>query len=475
VYSTIFALEESPQEAGVFWAGSDDGLVHISRDGGESWQNITPANMPEEGTVNKIELSSHAPGRALMAVQRYRLGDFNPYVYLTNDYGQSWQLLTNGIPADHFVRAIAEDPDRQGLLYAGTEFGMYISLDEGKNWLPFQMNLPHTPITDMEVHQQDLVISTQGRGFWIMDDLTPLHQLDNSVLQQPTLLEPATQYRTNLDRGLPVKVFVYLPEDQPKDSLARLEILDNQQRVAAVFSTQADTERGEQKMELEQGFNEIKWNMRYPGPMVVEDFVAMVFSHPAPGYKAVPGIYTARFTYGDAVQEQSFTIAPDPRWDDITEADYQAQFDLAREMSQLITQSQKQLKNIRSVREQLQQVKTLTSEADYAAEVKSKIQPIDEKLEAVAQALFQEKIKTTQDEINYARKFTNHIARLYRVVIEDNHRPTGGMLERWEDLQADYREIIAPLEEVMQNDIPQFNQWLKAQKAEGVIIPYGME
>jgi len=141
VYSTIFALEESPHEAGVFWAGSDDGLVHISHDAGESWQNITPANMPEEGTVNKLSFPLHAPGRALMAVQRYRLGDFKPYIYLTDAYGQNWKLLTNGskaIPADHFVRAIAEDPDRKGLLYAGTEFGMYISLDEGQNWLPFQ-------------------------------------------------------------------------------------------------------------------------------------------------------------------------------------------------------------------------------------------------------------------------------------------------------------------------------------------------
>ena len=413
-----------------------------------------------------------------MAVQRYRLGDFQPYIYLTNDYGQNWKLLTNGsngIPADHFVRAIAEDPDRKGLLYAGTEFGMYISLDEGQNWLPFQQNLPHTPITDMEVHQQDLVISTQGRGFWIMEDLTPLHQLDASVLKQPTLLKPATQYRTNLNRGLPVRVFVYLPENISEGDTAQLEILDSQQRVAAVFNTQADIEQGKHQIDLKQGFNQVSWDMRYPGPLVVEDFVAMVFSHPAPGYKAVPGTYTARFTYGEDTQEQSFTVAPDPRWDDITETDYQAQFDLAREMSQLITTSQKQLKNIRSVREQLQRIKTLTAEADYAAEVAARVQPIDDKLNAVAEALFQEKIKTTQDEINYARKFTNHIARLYRVVIEDNHRPTGGMLERWEDLQADYREIIAPLEEVMQQDIPAFNRWLQEKKAEGIIVPYASE
>ena len=325
----------------------------------------------------------------------------------------------------------------------------------------------------MEVHQQDLVISTQGRGFWIMEDLTPLHQLDASVLKQPTLLKPATQYRTNLNRGLPVRVFVYLPENISEGDTARLEILDSQQRVAAVFNTQADIEQGEHQIDLKQGFNQVSWDMRYPGPLVVEDFVAMVFSHPAPGYKAVPGTYTARFTFGKDTQEQSFTVAPDPRWDDITKTDYQAQFDLAREMSQLITTSQKQLKNIRSVREQLQRIKTLTAEADYAAEVAARVQPIDDKLNAVAEALFQEKIKTTQDEINYARKFTNHIARLYRVVIEDNHRPTGGMLERWEGLQADY-QIIAPLEEVMQQDIFYFNQWLKEQAAEGIIIPYAV-
>jgi len=178
VYNTIFAFEESASTPGLLWAGSDDGLVHLSRDQGETWSDITPSQMPEWGQVNAIELSSHDPGRAFIAVTKYKFDDFRPFVFRTNDYGESWQLLTsgaNGIPDDHFVRVVREDPDRRGLLYAGTEFGLFVSFDDGANWQPLQQNLPVTPVTDIAVTQQDLVVATQGRSFWILDDLTTLH------------------------------------------------------------------------------------------------------------------------------------------------------------------------------------------------------------------------------------------------------------------------------------------------------------
>ena len=184
VYNTVFVLSESPHDGAELWAGTDDGRVHVTRDRGDTWTEITPAAMPPEGTVNSIDLSPNTPGRAVMAVFKYRDGDFRPYVFRTTDWGASWTLLTNGsngIPEDHPVRVVREDPDREGLLYAGTEFGMFVSFDDGVNWQSFQQNLPRTPITDLRVHHDDLVLATQGRSFWILDDLTPLHTLADDV------------------------------------------------------------------------------------------------------------------------------------------------------------------------------------------------------------------------------------------------------------------------------------------------------
>jgi photosystem II stability/assembly factor-like uncharacterized protein len=199
VYGTIFAFEESAHRAGLLWAGSDDGLVHISDDNGATWRNITPAAMPEWGTVNAIELSAHDPGRAFIAVQRYREDDFAPYVFRTDDFGASWVRLTdgtNGIPDDHFVRVVREDPDRKGLLYAGTEFGIYASFDDGSSWRSLQLNLPVTPITDLAVKRGDLVVATQGRSFWILDDLNVLHQMNAEIDNaEYYLFEPRTVTR----------------------------------------------------------------------------------------------------------------------------------------------------------------------------------------------------------------------------------------------------------------------------------------
>ncbi len=217
VYDTIFAFEESKQTQGLLWAGTDDGRVHLSRDNGETWNEITPAGMPDWGQVNMIELSSHDPGRAFLAVTRYRTDDFTPYVFRTNDYGDSWSLITtatNGIPADHFVRVIREDPDRKGLLFAGTEFGLYVSFDDGQTWEPFQQNLPITPITDMAITGQDLVVATQGRSFWILDDLTPLHSMTPEMADaEAHLFQPRTTLSIRWWRWLRQRWFGLEPPD----------------------------------------------------------------------------------------------------------------------------------------------------------------------------------------------------------------------------------------------------------------------
>ncbi len=204
IYNTIFSLVVSPHDPGTIWVGSDDGLVHVSRDGGERWDEVTPGAMPELATVDEIEVSPHRAGKAYVAVHRYRLDDFRPYVYRTADFGASWTLLTdgeNGIPGDHPVRTVREDPDREGLLYAGTEFGVFVSFDDGRRWQPLQLDLPVTPVTGMRVHRKDLVVSTQGRSFWILDDLSPLHEIadrgDEIAGARSWLYPPRDAYRVN--------------------------------------------------------------------------------------------------------------------------------------------------------------------------------------------------------------------------------------------------------------------------------------
>src|SRR5690606_3064405 len=205
-------LEESNSVPGLIWAGSDDGLIHITRDNGKTWTQITPAGMPE-GTVNSIDLSAHDPGRAVIAVYRYRRNDFQPYAYLTDDYGQSWRRIadgTNGIPKDHFVRVVREDPERKGLLYAGTERGMYVSFNDGASWQPLQLNLPIVPVTDLKVHGGDLVVATQGRAFWVLEDLPVLRQLQAGLADTAAhLYKPEEGYRAG---GAPVTIYYWLGE-----------------------------------------------------------------------------------------------------------------------------------------------------------------------------------------------------------------------------------------------------------------------
>ncbi len=294
VFGTVFAFEESPKVRGLLWAGSDDGLVHLSRDGGKTWTNITPAGMPERGTVNMIELSAHDPGRAFVAVHRYREDDFKPYVFRTSDYGAHWDLLTdgrNGIPPHHFVRVVREDPARRGLLYAGTEFGMYVSFDDGSRWQKFQLNLPVTPITDMVVYRNDLVVATQGRSFWILDDLTPLHQIDEKTAQAPAyLFAPRPAYRAP---GFAAEINAWFA-DVPREPVT-LEILDGQGNVLRTYSsqagaTQADPARGPGRppLTVQQGLNRFTWDIALE-PIFTIPPGTVLWGGAGGGPKAVPG------------------------------------------------------------------------------------------------------------------------------------------------------------------------------------------
>jgi len=352
----LYAIEESPVTPGVIWSGSNDGFVQVTRDGGQTWTNVTPPDMPQEGRVQTIDPSPHSAGKAYFAYYRTLLGDLTPFIYKTEDFGETWELLTpgdNGIPAHHATRVIREDTEREGLLYAGTEFGMYISFDDGESWEKFQFNLPRTPITDMKVHQGDLVISTMGRAFWIMDNLSPLRQADAAMADGGAyLFEPEDAYRL---RGGGFGGFGGGTPDEPEYSRngaeldymlpaaatsVKVEILDAAGDLVREFESSGPGERTEMAQEMRapfqrrigsptptthEGLNRFAWDFTVPGPNGAARGGPMV----------VPGAYTARLTVNGtagefSVVERDFEVMMDPRVaaDGVTIADLQAQFDL---------------------------------------------------------------------------------------------------------------------------------------------------
>lgn len=472
VYSTIFAFEESLSDPNTLWTGSDDGRIYITRDGGKKWTDITPKGMPKEGTVNKIELSTHTEGRAIVAVYNYRYDDLKPYIFLTENFGKSWKLLTdgnNGIPKKHFVRAVAEDPVRKGLLYAGTEFGMYLSFDDGKSWQPFQLNLPNTPITDMEIHENDLVLSTQGRAFWILDDLHILQQYDPTITNQTLhFFQSKAAYRTNVG-NYGAQFHFYVSEKPEIEDTVKLTILDQAGKVVRTY--QAGAENRLQRIQVNQGMNSFSWDMRHDGPELVSDLVTMVLRNPSPGPRAVPGMYQVELQVGEQIAKTSIEVKADPRWKDVSQADYEAQLATATEIKELITQAHRRIKNLRAVRNQIQAAKEYQNKEKPDAKL---IELIDQALPAIDKVeamIIQNKSEASQDNINFPRVFSNHIGRLYGVVVNDHHRPTAGALERLEDLKKEYQAIVEAYNKVFDEELSLVRSYMDGIGVDRLLLP----
>ncbi len=362
-YSTIYEIRESNKLPGLIWVGSNDGPIHVTRNNGKSWQNVTPVGMPKGGRVDCIDPSPHRPNKAYAAILLYQLGDWRPYLYKTENYGQSWTLITKGIPEDYPVRTVREDPSREGLLYAGTEYGMFISFDDGQNWQPFQQNLPITPITDIKVHQGDLVISTMGRGFWILDNLSALHQLAKpNLAQSAVLFKPRDQYRLryfpNRKGSEPhypspgIQIDYWLKE-APQSAIT-LEILNAQMQTIRAFTSQnnpRDTVKIPSKAGMAMGFviagfsealrttpgvQRFVWDLRHLGPW---DRSGVRTSRGAP--MAAPGQYFVRLTVNGVASLQGFKVLPDPRLINagVTSKDLQQQEALSLQIIELDSRS----------------------------------------------------------------------------------------------------------------------------------------
>jgi photosystem II stability/assembly factor-like uncharacterized protein len=350
VYSTIYAFRESTREAGVLWSGANDGPVYVSRDNGKNWKNVTPQGLPPGGRVQNIEPSPHRKGAAYVAVYRYLLNDWQPYIYATNDYGATWTRLTdgtNGIPADYPTRVVREDPDREGLLYAGTEFGMFASFDNGKHWQSLQLNLPVTPVTDIRVHRKDLVLSTMGRAFWILDNVSPLHQISDSVQAATAhLFKPRLAYRTRSAGGgrgsgsspeylAPGAQLDYYLANEPAGEL-KLEILDDSGKLVRGYSSQPARAADSNERNAQTGDEEEMRGPRFGAPArplpkkAGANRFTWDFRYDRNGPLALPGKYQVKLSADGWTQTQTLEVALDPRLarDGVTMKDLQEQLNL---------------------------------------------------------------------------------------------------------------------------------------------------
>ncbi len=469
LYTTIFAFEESPHQEGELWAGSDDGLVHISRDGGQNWENITPKQMPAEGTVNNFDLSVHDEGRAFMSVYKYRDNDFRPYIFMTNNYGKKWTPLTsgeNGIPSDHFVRVVREDPERKGLLYAGTEFGMYLSFDEGKTWQPFQKNLPITPITDMLVKEDDLVVATQGRSFWILDDLSPLRVLTEEIMaREAHLFKPSDAYRTQLTNhrgsGEPdpapngALVYFYLGDQLDLDSAkVNIHIQGTEGNTRRLFSNKPEGE--EERISLHSGLNRMQWNMQYERPEVQPKAVFSLAN--MGGIKAPVGQHTIVLEVDGKKQSQPLRIKKDPRWKSIEDEDIKKRYELAMEVKALFNECHGLIGELRSIRLQINTALNMAKKHDISGDFQEQAKDMVKKLTKMESDLIQTRSESGQDPINYPSMLDDQIAYLYSVVNRADDLPTEGEYQRLEDLKKMFQPYKDQLEEVKQKGVRALNE-----------------
>ncbi len=507
VYGTVFALTESPHDSSTLWAGTDDGRMHITQNGGESWQEITPGRMPRGGTVSKIEVSPHTAGTAYAAVYRYREDDFSPYIFKTEDHGGSWTSLTEGensIPDDHPVRVVREDVEREGLLYAGTEFGLFVSFDDGESWQPMQLNLPTTPVTDLKVHGNDLVVATQGRSFWIMDDLAPLRQMTDEIAEaerhlfEPSaahLVSPAAGGDGTWPDGPPNGAVIHYYFAERPDTTVTLEILDEDGTLLRTFTSDsakttgpepnvmadmeaaererfeaqkvhaevAEAERFEQQQFVQEeegplpkkaGMNQFVWNLRLPGVDMVDGAITWGFTG---GAKVVPGRYQIRLTADGQTMTQPLVVEKDPRLDDVSQEDLEEQFALATDIASTLGDVHEAIRRIRSTRSQVLAVATFAEEMGRSTDLIPRADSVAEALTAVEEDLIQRRAESFQDVINYSPQLDNQFAYLYGFVAGPDGRPTDGARQRYEDLQQEWNAVQQRLETVMQEDVAAFN------------------
>jgi len=470
VFNTVYALQVSPHAKETLWAGTDDGRIWITRDEGGSWTEITPDGLLQYATVNRLEVSPHTPGTAYAAVHRYRLDDWAPYIYKTTDYGESWTRLTdgeNGIPADHPVHVVREDPNREGLLYAGTEYGLFASFDDGENWQSLQQNLPVTRVADLTVHREDLVVATHGRSFWILDDLTPLHQASGAVAEsdlhffdprEAVLANPSSggDAEDREPQGPAAPAFFNYTFDEAPDTTVTLEIQSADGEVVRTFtSDSADAaDDREDPLPADAGMNRFGWNLTGEKVQTVDD--AIVWGYTG-GPRVAPGTYEATLRVaGGPSQTRRLQVRMDPRLEDVTAADLQATHELATSIRDTLTSVYDAIRMIRSVREQVQSVAQHAEDAGHGDDLPARADSVAEALSAVEQELMQTKNQSHQDPLNYPPMLDNQYAYLYGLVAPADGPPTASARQRFQDLNRQWADLRERLQTVMDTEVADF-------------------
>jgi photosystem II stability/assembly factor-like uncharacterized protein len=475
-YNTVFSFAESPVEQGVLWAGADDGLVHMSRDNGENWDEVTPAGMPE-ALVSIIDPSPHEGGTAYMAATRYKFGDFAPMLYKTDNYGRSWTRINDGIPAGDFTRVIREDPNRKGLLYAGTETGVYVSFNDGGQWQPLQLNLPAVPITDLRVHkrEKDLVVATQGRSFWVLDDLSVLHQMQNDIKNKNYLFAPETSFLFGgpsfsrpggtAGQNPAPGVVVHYNLKNSTDQEIQLQFTEPDGSVIRTYSSKEDpegkeVEKSEEFYEEEdaepvsdvlsskKGLNAFDWDMSYPGATDL-DGRQILWAGSTDGPSAIPGTYQVRLLIdGNEVATRDFKITKDPRID-TTQEDFEAQFSLQQNIIAKLDTTHKSINKIRTVRGKINE---MMEEETLNKQGKQTATAILDELSTIESTLMQTKAESYQDVLNYPIKLNNKLAALANTVATGDNRPTEQQYGVYEELAAQVDEQLVKLQAVLDGE-----------------------
>jgi photosystem II stability/assembly factor-like uncharacterized protein len=494
-YDTIFALAESPVTKGLIWAGTDDGLIQITRDAGKNWSNVTFKDLPEWSRVSQIDASPFDAGTAYVAIDRHQNDDLHPHIYKTSDYGKSWTTIVKGIPDTTFVRAVREDPKKRGLLYAGTEMGVFVSFNDGADWRPLQLNLPRAPIHDLIVKNDDLVVATHGRSFWILDDLTPVRQFTDDIAKKDVhLYTPQTAYRMQNPGGEdrpkkpvltgqnppPGAVIDFFVKDVPKGETA-IEILDAQGQVIRKYSSlktqvldeppDPDDKKPEKEIKVEAGLNRFIWDLRYEEANRVPGYYLWEYNGGAQGPLALPGKYQVRLTVDGKSQTVPLELKLDPRVQ-VSQADLEKQFNLLLQVREQLNRVYTAVNQIEDVRNQTAEMKRRLPADDNSRSIASSADSLTAKLVSVREPLTNLRISANEDSLAYHPELDGQWAFLAMIVSAGcDCGPTEAALQRFDELKKQTDEAIAKWVDLQKSDVAAFQKLAVERGIHPVAIP----
>ena len=535
VYDTIFSVVESPAQKDLIWAGTDDGLVQVTRDGGQHWENVTPKAMPEWGTVSMIEASSKDAGTVYIAVERHKMDDFAPYVFKTTDFGKTWTKLVNGFPASDYVHAVRVDPAHPTLLFAGTESGVFVSYNDGEQWQQLQLNLPPSPVNDLVVKNDDLIVATHGRSFWVLDDIAPLEQYSDAVTQEAAhLFAPAaanhTVFRGSFFRGgantgknppagavidywlktSPKKPEADRKEAEKKESDSKgqtqtaeakdaaekagakgaeneapkitLDILDASGKVIRHFPKKEEEgdqdegfgapDRNAGTLPADAGLNRFVWDLDYEGATKVPH--APLWGGSTSGPRALPGKYEVKLTVLGKSYTAPLEIKADPRLT-VTQADLERQFALLIKIRDKVTETDDAINQMRDLRDQMSAINKRLKSDPRGKAIADVGKALDKKMTEVEEALIQTKAKSGQDVLNFPVRLNNHLVALSGVVGSADSAPTKQSYEVFDMLSKDVDEQLAKWNAIVATDVKSYNDLIKQQEVPAVMIKQAAE